>query len=81
MQVINIDAFKLAISLLNSTLGLDDIPMEIHGRIATVLVLLDCQEGEDFFGALKDAYTYLDKDTTDLEKLISELENLLDDSE
>ena len=73
--MMKIDAVKLATSLLNSTLGLDDLPMEIHGRLATALVLLDCQEGEDFFVALKDAYEYLNKDTAELEELVDDLSN------
>lgn len=72
--MMHIDATKLAIALLNSTLGLDDLPMELHGRIATVLVLLDHQENEDFFGALQDAYAYLGKDVDELESLLDELE-------
>ena len=56
--MIHIDAMKVAISLLNSTLGLDDLSPELHGRIATVLVLLNQQEGEVFFSALQDAYMH-----------------------
>ena len=72
--MLHIDATKIAIALLNSTLGLDDLTMELHGRIATILVLLDRQDGEDFFGALQDAYAYLGKDTAELEKLLDEME-------
>lgn len=63
---------KVAIELLNSTLGLDDIPLELQGRIATALVLLDSQDGEDPWRALKDAYTYMGKDIQEIEKIIKE---------
>ena len=72
--MLHIDSFKIAVSLLNSTLGLDDLPMEIHGRLATVLVLIDSQDGEDFIAALRDAYGYLEKDISELEALLDGLE-------
>ena len=72
--MLHIDSFKIAVSLLNSTLGLDDLPMEIHGRLATVLVLIDRQDGEDFIAALRDAYGYLEKDISELEALLDGLE-------
>lgn len=72
--MIHIDAIKVAINLLNSTLGLEDIPMEIHGRIATALVLLDQQNSEDFFTALNEAYNYMGKDISELEKFLEEWE-------
>lgn len=72
--MLHIDSFKIAVSLLNSTLGLDDLPMEVHGRLATVLVLIDHQDGEDFNIALRDAYGYLEKDTSELERLLEGLE-------
>ncbi len=68
--MIHIDSRKLAIELLNSTLGLDDIDLEIQGRIATALVLLDSQDGEDFPTALKDAYSYIGKDIKEIEDII-----------
>lgn len=68
--MLHIDSFKIAVSLLNSTLGLDDLPVEVHGRLATVLVLIDRQDGEDFNAALRDAYGYLEKDTSELDKLL-----------
>ena len=72
--MLHIDSFKIAVSLLNSTLGLDDLPVEVHGRLATVLVLIDRQDDEDFNAALRDAYGYLDKDTSELDKLLKGLE-------
>ena len=72
--MLHIDSFKIAVSLLNSTLGLDDLPVEVHGRLATVLVLIDRQDGEDFNTALRDAYGYLEKDTSELDKLLEGLE-------
>ena len=72
--MLRIDSFKIAVSLLNSTLGLDDLPVEVHGRLATVLVLIDRQDDEDFNAALRDAYGYLDKDTSELDKLLEGLE-------
>lgn len=77
----NIDTLKLAISVLNATLALDDLPLEIHGRIATVLMLLDHQEGEDYFAALEEAYKYLGEDDVTLnalEGLIDNFEDSLD---
>ena len=68
--MIQIDSYKLATNLLNSTLGIDDLPMEVHGRLATALVLLDHQDEEDFHCALRDAYGYLQKDVAALENLI-----------
>lgn len=73
--MIHIDAIKVAINLLNSTLGLEDIPMEIHGRIATVLVLLDQQDGEGFFTALNEAYNYMGKDISELERFLEKWED------
>ncbi len=73
--MLHIDATKVAINLLNSTLGLDDLPLEIHGRIATALVLLNQQDGEDFFVALNDAYTYMGKDTAELERFLDAWED------
>lgn len=72
--MLQIDSFKIAISLLNSTLGLDDLPLEVHGRLATVLVLIDRQDGEDFITALRDAYGYLEKDISELDGLLEGLE-------
>lgn len=72
--MLQIDSFKIAISLLNSTLGLDDLPLEVHGRLATVLVLIDRQDGEDFIIALRDAYGYLEKDISELDGLLEGLE-------
>ena len=72
--MIHIDAAKAAISLLNSTLGLDALPTELHGRLATALVLLDQQEGEDFIGALRDAYAYIEKDVNAMDQLINGME-------
>ena len=72
--MLQIDSFKIAISLLNSTLGLDDLPLEVHGRLATVLVLIDRQDGEDFIAALRDAYGYLEKDISELDGLLEGLE-------
>ena len=69
--MMHINAPQLAISLLNSTLGFEDISLEVHGRIATALLLLDTQEGEDFYGAIRDAYEYLGKDTAELEQFLS----------
>lgn len=77
--MIHLDSRKVAIALLNATLGLDDLPMEVHGRIATILVLLDQQEGEDFYSALRDAYAYLGKDADVLDSLLEELEERYDD--
>lgn len=73
--MIHIDATKVAISLLNSTLGLDDLSAELHGRLATVLILLDHQEGENFMGALSDAYAYIEKDAAAMDRLIDEMED------
>ena len=53
--------------------------MEVHGRIATVLVLLDQQDGEDFYSALRDAFAYLGKDMQGLDRLLEELEERYDD--
>ena len=72
--MLHIDSFKIAVSLLNSTLGLDDLPVEVHGRLATVLVLIDRQDDEDLNAALRGAYGYLDKDTSELDKLLEGLE-------
>ena len=72
--MMHIDSRKVAIALLNSTLGMDDLPMEVHGRIATALVLLDQQDGEDFFAALQDAYAYIGIDMETLENLLDEME-------
>ena len=72
--MLQIDSFKIAISLLNSTLGLDGLPLEVHGRLSTVLVLIDRQDGEDFTAALRDAYGYLEKDISELDGLLEELE-------
>lgn len=77
--MIHLDSRKAAIALLNATLGLDDLPMEVHGRIATVLVLLDQQDGEDFYSALRDAFAYLGKDMQGLDRLLEELEEHYDD--
>ena len=76
--MMHIDSRKVAIALLNTTLALDDLPMEVHGRIATALVLLDQQDGEDFFAALQDAYNYIGLDTEALESLLEELEGFDD---
>ena len=76
--MIHLDSRKVAIALLNSTLALDDLSMEVHGRIATALVLLDQQDGEDFFTALRDAYSYLGVDMKALEELLEEMEELCD---
>ena len=76
--MIHLDSRKVAIALLNATLGLDDLSMEAHGRIATVLVLLDQQQGEDFYTALRDAYSYLSVDLEELDDLINEMEELCD---
>lgn len=76
--MMHIDSRKVAIALLNTTLALDDLPMEVHGRIATALVLLDQQDGEDFFAALQDAYNYIGIDTEALESLLEELEGFDD---
>ena len=76
--MIHLDSRKVAIALLNATLGLDDLSMEAHGRIATVLVLLDQQQGEDFYTALRDAYSYLSADLEELDDLINEREELCD---
>lgn len=73
--MLHINAAQMAISLLNSTLGLDELPMEVHGRIATALILLDQQCGEDFFAALQDAYSYIGKDTAELDSLLAEMED------
>ena len=72
--MMHIDSRKVAIALLNSTLGMDDLPLEVHGRIATALVLLDQQDGEDFFAALQDAYAYIGIDMDNLENLLDEME-------
>ena len=77
--MIHLDSRKVAIALLNSTLGLDDLTADVHGRIATALVLLDQQDGEDFFGALNDAYSYLGIDMEALEELLEGLEEQCDD--
>ena len=77
--MMHIDSRKVAIALLNSTLGMDDLPMEAHGRIATALVLLDQQDGEDFFVALQDAYTYIGIDMETLENLLDEMEETYHD--
>ena len=73
--MMHINAPQLAINLLNSTLGIEDIPLEVHGRIATALMLLDTQEGEDFYGAIRDAYEFLGKDTAELEEFLSSWED------
>ena len=77
--MIHLDSRKVAIALLNSTLGLDDLTADMHGRIATALVLLDQQDGEDFFGALNDACSYLGIDMAALEELLEGLEEQCDD--
>lgn len=66
------DTFDLAVRLLNSTLGLDDLPMEVHGRIATALVLLDRQDEEDIFIALQDANKYINADIAAIESVVKE---------
>lgn len=70
----HIDSYKLAVVLLNSTLGLEEIPLEVHGRIVTALGLLDQQDDEEFFNAVQDAFVYLGKDQVALETLLSEFE-------
>ena len=77
--MIHLDSRKVAIALLNSTLGLDDLTADVHGRIATALILLDQQDGEDFFGALNDAYSYLGIDMEALEELLEGLEEQCDE--
>lgn len=72
--MLHINATQIAINLLNSTLGMDDLPLEVYGRIATALVLLDTQEGEPFYSAIMDAYTYIGKDRAEIEKLLEEAE-------
>jgi len=74
-MMLHIDATKVAISLLNTTLGLEDLPMEIHGRIATALVILDQQNGENFYNALQDAYAFIGRDNEELEALLKKLED------
>ncbi len=73
--MIHIDSTKIALGLLNDTLALEDLPMEIHGRIATALVLLDRQDGEDFYIALRDAYSYMEQTGSELERLLEEWTN------
>ena len=75
--MIHLDSRKVALVLLNTTLGMDDLPMEVHGRIATALVLLDQQDGEDFFAALQDAYIGIDMES--LENLLNEMEETYHD--
>ena len=72
--MLNIDAYKVAVNLLNTTLGLDDLPLEVHGRIATALILLDRQDDEDFYSALTDAYNYIGKDNASLEEWLDKME-------
>ena len=66
------DTFELAVRLLNSTLGLEDLPLEVHGRIATALVLLDRQDEENIFIALQDANQYIDEDILAIESVVKE---------
>ena len=77
--MMHIDSRNVAIALLNTTLGMDNLPMEVHGRIATALVLLDQQDGEDFFAALQDAYAYIGIDMDNLENLLDEMEETYHD--
>nr|DAP69629.1 MAG TPA: hypothetical protein [Caudoviricetes sp.] len=68
--MVQINSFWLAISLLESTLGVDGIPLELHGRIATALALLDQQDGEDIFAAVSDAQEYIADDTEKLQSVV-----------
>nr|DAG17074.1 MAG TPA: hypothetical protein [Caudoviricetes sp.]DAG39372.1 MAG TPA: hypothetical protein [Caudoviricetes sp.] len=68
--MVQINSFGLAISLLESTLGVDGIPLELHGRIATALALLDQQDGEDIFAAVSDAQEYIADDTEKLQSVV-----------
>lgn len=56
---------NLCASLLNHTLGMNDLPNEIHGRIATALVLIDPQEGENLDAAIEEANAYLCQDNSE----------------
>ncbi len=56
--------------LLNSTLGLDELPLEVHGRIATALVLLDTQDEENIFVAIQEARKYIDADNAAIESFV-----------
>lgn len=64
------DTAELAVRLLNSTLGLDDLSPEMHGRIATALVLLDRQDEENIFVALQDARKYIEADNAAIENFV-----------
>lgn len=64
------DTAELAVRLLNSTLGLDDLSLEMHGRIATALVLLDRQDEENIFVALQDARKYIETDNAAIENFV-----------
>jgi len=64
------DTVELAVRLLNSTLGLDELPLEVHGRIATALVLLDTQDEENIFVAIQEARKYIDADNAAIESFV-----------
>ena len=68
--MVQINSFGLAISLLESTLGVDGIPLELHGRISTALALLGQQDGEDIFAAVSDAQAYIADDTAKLQSVV-----------
>lgn len=73
--MLGIDSKQLAVELINSIMAMDDLPIEVINRCSTALVLLDCQEGEDFEAALTDAYKYLQKDEESLEALLQDYED------
>lgn len=52
----------LAVSVLNHTLGMDDLPISIMNRLSTAVILLDPYEEDDIDQAITDAYEALEQD-------------------
>ncbi len=76
--MLQVNAKDLAIGVLNTILEMDDLDMEVHGRLCTVLALLDSQPEEDFYGAVSEAYRVMGVSADRIENIIKEFKNKLD---
>lgn len=70
------DSFQLGVQLLNTILEMDNVDMEVHGRVLNALVLIDPQPEEDqfFYDALNYASTIVRQATNEIEQVINDAE-------
>lgn len=62
----NEERISIATGLVNCTLQINDLPLEILNRLSTLLIILDSEDSAEIESAKEEAQRFLNSDVTTL---------------